>query len=49
MLDDELFDLGAVLLRESHQLQPQALGVAPVELAADLVSSPVVRRVLRHP
>jgi hypothetical protein len=49
MLDDELFDFGAVLLREPHQLEPQALGVAPVELAADLVSFPIVRRVLRHP
>jgi hypothetical protein len=49
MLDDEIFDLGAVLLREPHQLEPQALGVAPVELTANLVSFPLVRRVLRHP
>ena len=49
MLDDKILDLGAVLLREPHQLEPQALGVAPVELAANLVTFPLVWRVLRHP
>ena len=48
MLDDEVFDLGAVPLREPHQLEPQALGVAPVEVAANFVAFPFVGRVLRQ-
>jgi len=48
MLDDEVFDLGAVMAREPYKLEPQHLGVASIELAADLVSFPLLVRALRQ-